>query len=64
MVVKLLANGDTVFATLRQPEKLQSLQKKYPETLILVFLELTNPQQIETVVKKAFDCLGYIDFFG
>lgn len=33
MVVKLLANGDTVFATLRQPEKLQSLQKKIPRDI-------------------------------
>ena len=61
MVKKLLERGDKVFATLRKVELLEDLQQKYPNTLKTEHLELTDKNEIYTVVDKAFKTFGKID---
>ena len=61
MMKKILERGDKVFATLRNVELLNDLQQKYPNTLETAHLELTNKNEINTVVDKAFNSFGKID---
>ena len=61
MMKKLLERGDNVFATLRKLELLDELKQQYPNSLKTAHLELTNRNEINTVVAKAFDTFGEID---
>ncbi|WBL24318.1 SDR family oxidoreductase [Zunongwangia sp. HGR-M22] len=61
MTEKLLSQGDFVFATLRNTETLNDLQKKYPEQLKVEHLELTDKIEIQSAVDAAFNEFGKID---
>ncbi|MEK8073421.1 SDR family oxidoreductase [Rhodococcoides navarretei] len=58
---QLLARGDRVAATLRKPESLAALAERYPATLWVRQLDVTNTAQIREVVGAAFAQLGSID---
>lgn len=61
MTEKLLSRGDFVFATLRNTEALNELREKYPEQLKVAHLELTDKNEIESVIDSAFYEFGTID---
>lgn len=61
MTEKLLSRGDSVFATLRQTEVLNELLEKYPEQLKVAHLELTDKNEIQSVIDSAFNEFGAID---
>ncbi|MFT8711056.1 SDR family oxidoreductase [Komagataeibacter rhaeticus] len=61
MTERLLERGDTVVATLRQPDRLHGLQSGYPGRLHLAALDVTDTQQVRQVVDRAFAQLGRID---
>lgn len=61
MMTKLLERGDKVFATLRNPALLEELEKKYPEHLKIAHLELTDKDEINSVIDEAFAVFGKID---
>ncbi|OZI07313.1 short-chain dehydrogenase/reductase [Siphonobacter sp. BAB-5385] len=57
----VLAQGDRVAATARQPESLQALKNQYPDQLELLTLDVTNLEQIQTAVTLTVERLGRID---
>ncbi|GAB4033000.1 SDR family oxidoreductase [Spirosoma gilvum] len=57
----VLAHGDTVVATARQPEQLADLLDKYPHQLYPIQLDVTDKQQIKTAVEQAITHFGRID---
>ncbi|PQA54514.1 oxidoreductase [Siphonobacter curvatus] len=57
----VLAQGDRVAATARQPESLQALKNQYPDQLELLTLDVTNPEQIQAAVTLTVERLGRID---
>ncbi|MFL9926500.1 SDR family oxidoreductase [Herbaspirillum lusitanum] len=61
MSEQLLARGDRVAATLRQPSALDDLQQRYPQTLWTAQLDVTDHAQIREVSARAFAQLGRID---
>jgi NAD(P)-dependent dehydrogenase (short-subunit alcohol dehydrogenase family) len=61
MTQQLLAQGDTVIATLRRPGTLTQLEQKYRERLDAVQLELVEPESIVSAVERAFERHGRID---
>lgn len=61
MVQQLLARGDRVAATLRRPGALDDLQSQYGEQLQVLVLDVTDVEQVKTVVAQAFQRLGRID---
>lgn len=61
LVEQLLARGDRVAATLRRPQALGELRKRYGEQLWLGALDVDDAPATRRVVKQAFDELGRID---
>lgn len=57
----LLARGDRVAATLRQPEALDALRAEHGDQLWLAQLDVTDTEQVHRVVTSAFEELGTID---
>ncbi|WP_043697002.1 SDR family oxidoreductase [Luteibacter sp. 9133] len=51
----LLARGDRVVGTLRQPGALDDLRTRYGDALDVVIMDLTNTASIREGVQKAFD---------
>jgi NAD(P)-dependent dehydrogenase (short-subunit alcohol dehydrogenase family) len=58
---RLLARGDRVAATLRQPRSLDGLRAEYGEQLWTAQLDVTDSEQAHRVVDDAFHELGVID---
>jgi len=58
---QLLARGDRVAATLRNPDVLAKLQARYGEQLWLAQLDVDDTQAIRRVVRQAFSAMGRID---
>jgi NAD(P)-dependent dehydrogenase (short-subunit alcohol dehydrogenase family) len=58
---RLLARGDCVAATLRQPTALDDLKARYGDALWVESLDVTDTPAIRRVVAKAFLDLGKID---
>jgi NAD(P)-dependent dehydrogenase (short-subunit alcohol dehydrogenase family) len=58
---QLLARGDRVAATLRQPEALEELSAEHGGRLWLARLDVTSTEQVHRVVDDAFAALGTID---
>lgn len=57
-----LEKGDFVVATLRKPEVLAELTAKYDSTRLLVIkLDVKDPDQITTAFEKAQETFGRID---
>jgi NAD(P)-dependent dehydrogenase (short-subunit alcohol dehydrogenase family) len=58
---QLLARGDTVFATLRNPQALEALAARYPDCLHIAKLDVTDTAEIRSVMAEAFKKLDRID---
>lgn len=58
---RLLARGDRVVATVRQPNILNSLSTQYGDQLLVLTLDVTDTHAINTVVTHAFQHFGKID---
>jgi len=61
MTQRLLAQGNTVIATVRRPGTLAQLEQEYRERLDIVQLDLVEPQSITSAVEGAFERHGGID---
>ena len=61
MTELLLERGDRVAATVRNVAALDELARRYPETLWVRSLDVTDTAQINRVVDDAFATLGGID---
>jgi NAD(P)-dependent dehydrogenase (short-subunit alcohol dehydrogenase family) len=61
MLEILLERGDHVAATVRKPQTLDKLQKKYGSSLWRTNLDLTELHSVKQVVNKAIEDLGSID---
>ncbi|WP_115375053.1 oxidoreductase [Adhaeribacter pallidiroseus] len=57
----VLAAGDKVVATARQPKVLQDLAEQYPAQLLPVALDVTDKVQIQKAVAQAIAHFGRID---
>ncbi|GAB2544422.1 oxidoreductase [Spirosoma aerophilum] len=57
----VLANGDQVAATARNPETLVDLVNRYPEQLYPLTLDVTQKDQIQQAVSDAITHFGRID---
>jgi len=57
----VLAHGDLLVATARNPEQLGDLVSTYGEQMRAVALDVTNPEQVRTAVATAIDAFGRID---
>jgi len=57
----VLANGDRVAATARNPEQLKDLAEKYPGSVYLLKLDVTNKAQIMAAVENTIEKFGRID---
>ncbi|MGW5446734.1 SDR family oxidoreductase [Streptomyces asiaticus] len=58
---RLLQRGDRVAATLRRPEALDDLRALHGDRLWVGRLDVTDAEQVRTVVDQAFKALGQID---
>jgi len=61
MTEQLLARGDRVAATLRNPAVLSELQERHPGQLWVAQLDVTDHEAIRSVMARAFAELGRID---
>ncbi len=57
----VLAHGDLLVATARNPEQLGELVSKYGEQMRAVALDVTNPEQVRTAIATAIAAFGRID---
>lgn len=57
----VLANGDKVAATARNPEQLRDLTAKYPDAIYPVQLDVTDKAQIIAAVEDTIQHFGRID---
>jgi NAD(P)-dependent dehydrogenase (short-subunit alcohol dehydrogenase family) len=57
----VLANGDLVAATARNPEQLKDLAGKYPDSIYPLRLDVTNKAQITAAVENTIKKFGRID---
>ena len=60
----VLNNGDIAVATLRTPSDLDALRAEHPspETLLIIKLDVTKPEEISSAFKEVKDKLGRIDY--
>ncbi|ASK28868.1 short-chain dehydrogenase/reductase [Chryseobacterium sp. T16E-39] len=58
---EVLLNGGLVAATARTPSKLHDLAAIYKERILVLELDITNPNQIQTAVSDAISRFGRID---
>lgn len=56
-----LQRGDKVVATLRKPIVLAELASKYPDTLLLLELDVTQPEEVKSTFATARERFGRID---
>lgn len=56
-----LERGDKVAATARKLSGIADLKEKYGDNVLTLELNVTNPDQVKTVVAKAFDHFGSLD---
>ncbi|KAI6128776.1 hypothetical protein EDD17DRAFT_1739342 [Pisolithus thermaeus] len=56
-----LQRGEKVVATLRRPAVLTDLASKYPETLLLLKLDVTQPEEVKSAFVAARERFGRID---
>lgn len=61
MTEKLLASGDRVAATARNPDALSDLKDRYGDLLWTAKLDVTDTAAVRDVVARAFGDLGRID---
>ena len=61
LVLEALARGDRVVATARSPEVLEDLREQAPDRVLLVRLDVTQPEQVRESVRLALARFGRID---
>jgi NAD(P)-dependent dehydrogenase (short-subunit alcohol dehydrogenase family) len=61
MTERLLERGDRVFATLRQPERLNELKARHGDALAVAALDVTDSEAVRAIVGRAFSTFGHID---
>jgi NAD(P)-dependent dehydrogenase (short-subunit alcohol dehydrogenase family) len=57
----VLAHGDQVAATARNPEQLKDLKEKYPDQLLSIALDVTKNEQITNAVEQTIKRFRRID---
>ncbi len=57
----VLAHGDLLVATARNPEQLNDLVSRYGEQMRAVALDVTSPEQARTATATAIDAFGRLD---
>src|SRR5260370_6400108 len=57
----VLAHGDLLGATARNPEQLGDLVERYGEQMRAVALDVTNHEHVRTAIATAIDALRRID---
>lgn len=57
----VLAKGDQVAATARQPKQLDDLVTKYPQQILPLRLDVTNKKEITAAVEQAVKHFGRVD---
>ncbi len=58
---EVLAGGYKAVVTARNPDDVQDIVAKYPDTAIAVKLDVTRPHEVTAAVKEAQDKFGQID---
>ena len=58
---EVLKGGGRVLATARKPEQIADLATNYPDTARTFVLDVTKPEQIESVTREAIAAFGRID---
>ena len=61
MAEQLLADGAKVVATARKPEQLSDLAAKYPETALILPLDVTKDAAVQSAVEKTLAKFGHVD---
>ena len=61
MAEQLLADGAKVVATARKPEQLSDLAAKYPETALILALDVTKDDAVQSAVEKTLATFGHVD---
>ena len=61
MTEKLLARGDRVVGTVRKPDTVNDLKKRYGDRLTVATLDLTDTAAIRSVIDTAFSAMGRMD---
>ncbi|MDQ6654771.1 MAG: oxidoreductase, partial [Verrucomicrobiota bacterium] len=61
LVVSLLARGQQVIATARQPGSLAEMAARYPETCRVLPLDVTDAAQVKSAVAEATTAWGRLD---
>jgi NAD(P)-dependent dehydrogenase (short-subunit alcohol dehydrogenase family) len=61
MAEQLLAGGAKVVATARKPEQLGALAAKYPETALVLPLDVTREDAVQSAVEKTLAKFGHVD---
>lgn len=56
-----LKRGDKVAATARKLESIADLQEKYGENVLTLKLDVTQPDQVKSAVKAAYEHFGRLD---
>lgn len=61
LAAAVLARGDQLVATARNPESLQELVQQFPETARACALDVTRPETAQAAVALAVDAFGGLD---
>ncbi len=61
LATAVLARGQRVIATARDPDTLAALGQQFPETCKVVALDVTNPTQVKSTVAKTAAMFGRLD---
>ncbi len=58
---EVIARGERLVATARDPKGLEHLAAKAPERVLALRLDVTKPEEVESAVRKALDHFGQVD---
>jgi NAD(P)-dependent dehydrogenase (short-subunit alcohol dehydrogenase family) len=58
---EVLKSGGKVLATARKIDQIADLKQRYPETARIFALDVTRPEQIQSVAKEAIAAFGRVD---
>ena len=61
MAEQLHADGAKVVATARKPDQLSDLAAKYPETALILALDVTKDDAVQSAVEKTLAKFGHVD---
>ncbi len=61
LVEQLLAKGEMVVATARKPEQIAEFSERYPQTALVLALDVTDQESVEAAVRDALKRFGRVD---